>query len=198
VQYRIAVPDSSSNALRAVALRHFASSGFEGASLQRIADDAGLSKSSVLYHFESKDALFDAALRPGVEAIRKLVDGADRLDSGPGRADFLAEFIDVLFDHRLAIFTIINHGQAVPDQPAIAEANDLIGRIAAMFEPGTSGLPHDREQVRFAIALAGAAFAVVAADRWSSKGADDPAFKPNLAAALAELMLASPPAAAAA
>lgn len=197
MQYGDAVSETSSSALREIALRQFASVGFEGASLQRIADEAGLSKSSVLYHFDSKDALFAAALRPGIAAIRNLVEGANRIDTEAGRAAFLADFIDVLFEHRLALFTIISHGRAVPEQPPIAEADELIARIARYFEPDGSGLPGDHDQVRFAIALAGAAFTVVAADRWTDKGADDPGFRPKLTTALAELILVAPPASAA-
>ena len=48
---------SSQEDLRTIALAEFATAGYAGTSLQRIAELAGLSKSSVLYHYASKEAL---------------------------------------------------------------------------------------------------------------------------------------------
>jgi len=46
----------------AAATRRFATQGFDGTSLQEIADDVGVAKPSVLHHFPSKDALRDGVL----------------------------------------------------------------------------------------------------------------------------------------
>lgn len=44
------------------ALEEFASKGFDGANVARIAASAGVSQPSVHYHFQSKDALWQAAM----------------------------------------------------------------------------------------------------------------------------------------
>ncbi len=44
------------------ALRLFAKHGVAGSSIDQIAQDAGITKGAVYWHFESKDALFDAIL----------------------------------------------------------------------------------------------------------------------------------------
>ena len=44
------------------ALEEFSSDGFRGATLDRIAETAGLSKPNVLYYFPSKDAIYRALL----------------------------------------------------------------------------------------------------------------------------------------
>lgn len=44
------------------ALRLFARHGVAGASIDQIAQDAGITKGAVYWHFDSKDALFDAIL----------------------------------------------------------------------------------------------------------------------------------------
>ncbi len=42
--------------------QHFAQSGFEGASLELIAQDAGFSRHNLLYYYPSKEALYQAVL----------------------------------------------------------------------------------------------------------------------------------------
>ena len=45
---------------------HFARRGFEGTSLQQIAEAAGVARSTPAYFFGSKDALYDAVLARAV------------------------------------------------------------------------------------------------------------------------------------
>jgi TetR/AcrR family transcriptional regulator len=47
---------------REAAVRLFSRHGFEGTAVQDIADEVGISKQALLYHFESKDGLRKAAL----------------------------------------------------------------------------------------------------------------------------------------
>ncbi|HEY0373383.1 MAG TPA: helix-turn-helix domain-containing protein [Amnibacterium sp.] len=171
--------------LIAAALRQFAAVGFEGASLQRIADDAGLSKSSVLYHFSSKEALFDAALRPAIEALGTLLESVD-LDGDAGTHDFLGRFVDFLFDHRLAITVIVNHGSALRGIPVIDEADLLVRRVEQLLRPAQGS---ERDAVRFGVALAGTAFVLVAADRWGTERLPDETLRPMLTSVLADLVL---------
>ena len=48
--------------LVAVATRLFAERGFEGASIEAVLDEAGVSRGSLYHHFANKEALFEAAL----------------------------------------------------------------------------------------------------------------------------------------
>ena len=77
---------SASDELRPIAAARFARDGFQATSLQQIADEAGYSKSSVLYHFASKEALLDALLEPTIDALAEVI---DRADSIRGDADAL-------------------------------------------------------------------------------------------------------------
>ncbi|RMG14540.1 MAG: TetR/AcrR family transcriptional regulator [Deltaproteobacteria bacterium] len=80
--------------------RHFATYGREGARLADIAEDAGIRRSSLLYHFGSKDALYEAVvhrvfLRLGAtlqEAMQAPGSLAERIDRIVDRFQaFLAE-----------------------------------------------------------------------------------------------------------
>ena len=177
---------SGSRPLLQSALRQFSQVGFDGASLQRIAADAGLSKSSVLYHFGSKEALLDAALRPAVEDLRVLVDEMIALADDAAREAFLVRFVDYLFEHRLAIQVIFNHGQALKGHAVIDEADALVRDLAARLKPDGVG---DRQVLRFGVALSGAAFMLVAADRWASDHVPDEEVRAELVDVLGEFVL---------
>ncbi len=171
------------------ALRQFAAVGFDGASLQRIADEAGMSKSSVLYHFGSKESLLDAALRPAVDDLRPLLAALGGIaDEGSQRA-FLERFVDYLYEHRLAVAVLINHGQALAGHAVIDEADALVRDLSTRLTPAGS---HDRDTVRFGVALAGAAFVLVAADRWSAAPLPPVEVRAVLVDVLGELVLAQP------
>jgi AcrR family transcriptional regulator len=168
------------------ALRQFAAVGFEGASLQRIASDAGLSKSSVLYHFASKEALLDAALRPAVEDLTVLVAHlADRGGDDP-RPEFIAEFVDYLFEHRLAIAVLISHGQGLAGHAVVDEADALVRRLSECLGGSDSA---DPGTVRFGVALAGAAFMLVASDRWAPSHVPEEQLRATLVDVLGQLVL---------
>lgn len=168
------------------ALRQFAAVGFEGASLQRIATDAGLSKSSVLYHFASKEALLDAALRPAVEDLAGVVDHLADLGGDAPRPEFITEFVDYLFEHRLAIAVLISHGQGLAGHAVVDEADALVRRLSECLGGSDST---DPGTVRFGVALAGAAFMLVASDRWAPSHVPEEQLRATLVDVLGQLVL---------
>ncbi|RNE59322.1 TetR/AcrR family transcriptional regulator [Cryobacterium tepidiphilum] len=146
--------------LRLIALQQFSSVGFAGASLQQIADAAGYSKSSVLYHFASKEALLEEALTPAIARLREMVDqlAADP-DRVRARARFIDDFIDFLLQFRLEVHTFINQGQSLRHVPVVDRAQGLIVRLADVLCDETASI---EDRLRFGIALGGAAYTLVA------------------------------------
>lgn len=59
-------------AILAAAIAAFCQDGFDAVSMDRIADDAGVSKRTVYNHFRSKDALFRAVVAALIERARSL------------------------------------------------------------------------------------------------------------------------------
>lgn len=138
--------------LRAIALEEFARAGYNATSLQRIAELAGVAKSSVLYHFASKEALLEAAIAPALARFEAIVDG---LATGNDRDTFVTGFVDLVLEHTLELHMFINQGASLEDVPAFERANALAVRIAQHFATTTQGA---LERMRFGIALGGAAY----------------------------------------
>lgn len=147
---------SSQEDLRLIALAEFATAGYGATSLQRLAELAGLSKSSVLYHFASKEAILEASIGPALARMEQILAERERgtLDDD-GRRAFLEQFVDLLLDHRLEVNLFINQGPSLVDVPVIDRANALVERIAAFFAANAAT---PEEKMRFGIALGGAAY----------------------------------------
>lgn len=57
-----------------VAIGAFGSRGFDAVSLDALADELGVSKQTVLYHFGSKERLFESAIDMAVESLTELIE----------------------------------------------------------------------------------------------------------------------------
>jgi len=142
--------------LRTIALEEFATAGYAATSLHRIAELAGLSKSSVLYHYDSKDALLAAAVQPAITALGTIL---DELESKPRtratRNRFIEEFVDFLLDHTPEVNLFINQGPSLVDVPVVDVANAAVVRLAEYFFTTTTTT---EDWMRFGVALGGAAY----------------------------------------
>jgi AcrR family transcriptional regulator len=101
------------------AYRTMARRGSHRMSLQDIADEAGVSKALLLYHFGSKDALLLAAMKWAVERTAARIRG--QLESGGSPQDQIAALIDAIFiepeanrEFYLFYLDLIEHAGRVP------------------------------------------------------------------------------------
>jgi TetR/AcrR family transcriptional regulator len=175
--------------LKQVALEQFATVGFAASSLQQIADHAGYSKSSVLYHYASKEALLEAAIGPAIDLLERLL--RDFVDAGrtlEARRVFIGQFVDFLLGNRLAVHTFVNQGQFLRDVPVIERANTAIRGLADSICDADAPIA---EQMRFGVALAGATYALVADETFLADEQRLPAdeVRDALVSVLSELLL---------
>jgi AcrR family transcriptional regulator len=77
-------------ALHETALRQFARNGVEGTSLQAIADEMGVSKAAVYYHYKTKDELVLGVLEPVIAQLTAMV---ERIKARRGRQARLDELV---------------------------------------------------------------------------------------------------------
>lgn len=148
--------------LRTIALTEFARAGYAATSLQRIAELAGLSKSSVLYHFASKEALLEAAIMPALERFESMV---DRLEGSDDRAAFINDFVDLLIEHTLEVHMFINQAPSLEDVLVFDRANVAARRVAAYFASATQSA---LERMRFGVALGGAAYLMASRQQYET------------------------------
>jgi AcrR family transcriptional regulator len=78
------------NAVLDTARRLFAERGFDGTSLQLIADTMGVQKANVYYYFRTKAAILEALLAGSIAAFDALLAGAEKL-AGVERREFLVD-----------------------------------------------------------------------------------------------------------
>ena len=179
--------------LRRIALEEFAAAGFQGTSLQQIADRAGVSKATVLYHFASKEVLLEAVLAPALDELDRILQevGLDALrGGGEQRALFLERFVDFLLEYRSAVYVFLNQSASLLDLSVIQRAMGEVAMIARYFEEQVGSV---EEQVRFGVALGGAAYLLAGAPQVGpSIQADLPELRSTLLAVLGELLAIEP------
>ncbi len=128
--------ETSRDRIRGAALRLFALHGFDGVSLQKIADEVGLHKSSLFHHYRNKLELatdvFEAAMVRVVETMRPLA-----AEPVPDVEKFL-ECIDELTDYfadnpdtaRLVVAFMIAPGESEMRLPVTP---DSVHPVTAFF-----------------------------------------------------------------
>jgi len=83
------------------AQRLFTEHGYDATSLQMIADEMGLTKAAVYYHFRAKTDILHAAMEPGIRRLEGLLDEAAALRGRRARIEYLVNgFVDFLIQNR--------------------------------------------------------------------------------------------------
>lgn len=86
------------------ALKLFSEHGVEGTSLQMIADELGVTKAAVYYHFKTKDEITEAVAAPTLQQLDQIVEGARTKRSRGAQIDHaLAGFVELIVHHRTLV-----------------------------------------------------------------------------------------------
>ena len=85
----------------ATAQRLFAERGYDATSLQMIADELGLTKAAVYYHFRAKNEILLAAMRPGLLRLQTLLDEAAAIRGRRARIEHIVNgMVEFLVQNR--------------------------------------------------------------------------------------------------
>jgi len=149
------IPEPSDTRTRILdaALELFSEQGFDGTTLQQIADRLGFTKAALYYHFRSKDDLLHALVGPAVTGLDELLESHEAmLDTPARRRRFTEAYLDHVILHR-RLTAYIARDLAVVAHPAFASGRaDRRERVEALL--AGDGLDF-HEQVRVAMAFYG-------------------------------------------
>jgi AcrR family transcriptional regulator len=133
------------------ALELFSEHGFDGTTLQQIADRLGVTKAALYYHFRSKDDLLDALHAPAVVDIEELLDAYEEAPiTQARRRAFVQDYLDYLLRHRRLMAYIVRDLASLA-RPTFA-SNERRVRIEAIIAGGEVDF---NEQIRIAMVLGG-------------------------------------------
>lgn len=128
-----------------VALRHFAADGFTGTSLNDIADEVGVRRSSLLHHFPSKDALYRAVvLDEFADWFDLLGEAIGTLDHGWAQVEKVLRAAFRFFEERPE-FVLIARREAL-DGSSVTE--ELGAGLRPLFERGVAWLTDEMDAGR--------------------------------------------------
>ncbi len=148
------------------ALDLFGVHGVHGTSLQMIADELGVTKAAVYYHFRTKKQIVEQALRPAMEGLATLVEEAQGLPPGPARVEKLVRGLaDDAITHRDLYSVILRDVAAMS---VVSEATEVLERLNRMLV-GPGG--DSARQVEVAMFLSG--LVAPAVDEWVRQMSDE-------------------------
>lgn len=129
-------------AILEAAVRLFSKKGFNGVSMRSVAEEAGVSKSNIYHHFESKEALYLAIWQHSAESlaelVRNLADGAGEFEER--LREFARAHLLQLFENATTMRLLLREiffGVAQQEHGMFQRAvGDILESLIGIFENG--------------------------------------------------------------
>jgi TetR/AcrR family transcriptional regulator len=155
------LPETTRTRIIRSARRCFAVNGFPGTSTRQIAEDAKVAQSLLLYHFKSKDGLWQAVMTDSFQRGLRILNDAAIAEPSKSATDQLGAGVRALVDicasdpdfHRLAIFE--SHDPSDRFQSLIDSHLDRMAKRGARFIKAAQdeGTVHDGDPYLLYIGL---------------------------------------------
>jgi len=124
------------------AVHLFSVHGYDGVSMRRIAEAAGVSKANIYHHFDSKEALYFAIMRRSAAELSLLL---ENLAEGQGSFTqrlqvFASAHLEHLFDHSERVRLVLREAFSADEAKSRVVVEQMVGglvnRMIAIFEAG--------------------------------------------------------------
>lgn len=121
-----------------VALDLFAQHGYDGTSLQLIADQLGVTKAAVYYHFRTKGEILGALVQPAFDDLDRLLTQVGTGGrAGSRRKAGLRSYVDYLLRHR-QVAAFLDRDVSALAQPEVREPMEALNRkVRSLLTAGT-------------------------------------------------------------
>lgn len=114
--------------IHTVALELFISQGFAKTTMQDIADQLGLTKAALYYHFPTKRDLIRSVVQPAVDDVNRFL--TEMRNQGVPRQELLERFFDLNYAHRTVFLALTRD----PSGLAEVDVENWIPRLAETFQ----------------------------------------------------------------
>ncbi|GAB2932347.1 TetR family transcriptional regulator [Micromonospora polyrhachis] len=161
------VPSKTRDRILAAAARQFAHTGFRGTSLHDIAVEVGCSKATLLYHFDSKEAILVTLMEPAARDFVELDTRLRQLDVEAAREAAIEGFVDLVLRYRQEVALIYDTARQLFQQAPFEGYWPLVDNLTHVVA-GRSTDPAAR--ISAEVLLAGIAAIVI--DRDEERDAD--------------------------
>ena len=175
-----------------VAGRLFADQGFAGTSIRDIADELGVTKAALYYHFTSKDAIFAELVEQPLARIRDVMAETNDLSTPAARADFIRRIVGAMADVA-PVVAVFKDPQLVGAVGAELAQSGVLRDLAMRLAMGRSGVtrPEDVSRAHVIRALGAISAAQGAIENWRFVYPDRETFTEEDREAITDLILAT-------
>jgi AcrR family transcriptional regulator len=123
-----------------VATRLFSEQGFAATSTQAIADELGVTKAALYYHFESKHEILMALKEPILEALEEVLAAPSDCTTAVGRREFITRMVDTLVVRGGTVASLMTDSRATFEMRSAVEESGLPQVAAGMLIAGLAGV----------------------------------------------------------
>jgi AcrR family transcriptional regulator len=119
-----------------VALQMFIDKGYEATSLREIAEELGVTKAALYYHFDTKEKIVTSLIDDRVERLEAIVEWARTLPKTPeGRAEFIRGYAKELHEgrHHDTMRFFERNQTALRDHPSSERMRELMMSLIEML-----------------------------------------------------------------
>lgn len=135
-------PSAGEEAIIDAAIRLFSEHGFDGVSMRSVAREAGVSKSNIYHHFQSKEALYLAIMHSSAQRLSALV---ENLAEGKGGFDerlraFALAHVEHIFANATTLRLFLREAFSGDEEKSRVLVEQVVGgifqRLIVIFEEG--------------------------------------------------------------
>jgi AcrR family transcriptional regulator len=122
--------------IQQVGLRLFTEHGYEATSLREIAEELGVTKAALYYHFRSKDEIINSLAQERFVRVEDLIDwGQGQPRSVATRRELLRRYSELLYehDHRSLMHFFERNQSSMTQHPVGAQMRDQMSRLRDLF-----------------------------------------------------------------